>query len=158
MATFLSTCGPPSNTRFLGTSEPTTLTASQSVQPFLHRSVPILYNGTSLSPKNAPSHGEVWTPISYMVPWAHQSPQPIGISIGSAVFAGLTNVTDRPTDHATRSVTRPHLYVRSTAMRPNKNGDEIVKMCQPCRQVHEASTDTSYSPRKLHSLGTRCFR
>jgi len=34
---------------------------------------------------------------------------PNGISIGSAVFAGLTSVTDRltdgPTDHATRSVT-----------------------------------------------------
>jgi len=35
------------------------------------------------------------------------------ISIGSAVFAGLTSVTDRQTDHATRSVTigrnAPHL-------------------------------------------------
>jgi len=30
---------------------------------------------------------------------------PNGISIGSAVFAGLTSVTDRPTDHATRWVT-----------------------------------------------------
>jgi len=27
------------------------------------------------------------------------------ISIGPAVFAGLTGVTDRPTDHATQSIT-----------------------------------------------------
>jgi len=62
-----------------------------------------------------------------MVPWAHRSPQTNGISIGAAVFAGLTSVTnrstdrltDRPTDHATRSVTTGRIYIRSTAMRPN---------------------------------------
>jgi len=42
---------------------------------------------------------------------------PNGISIGSAVFAGLTAVTDRPTDRLHYSIcnNRPH-YVRSTAM------------------------------------------
>jgi len=44
---------------------------------------------------------------------------PKGRSIGAAVFAGLTSVTDRPTDHATRSVRIGRIYVRSTAMRPN---------------------------------------
>ena len=39
-----------------------------------------------------PSYGEIWTP--YVVLWAH----PNGISIGAAVFAGLTSVTDRQTD------------------------------------------------------------
>jgi len=39
---------------------------------------------------------------------------PNGISIDSAVFAGLSSVTDRQTDHATRSVTIGHIYVRST--------------------------------------------
>jgi len=35
-------------------------------------------------------------------------------SIGSAVFAGLTSVTDRPTDHATRSLTiDDRIYVYS---------------------------------------------
>jgi len=34
--------------------------------------------------------------------------------MGSAVFAGLTSVTDRPTDHAGWSVTIDHIYVRST--------------------------------------------
>jgi len=37
---------------------------------------------------------------------------PNGNSIGSAVFAGLTGVTDRPTDHATWSVTIDRIYVR----------------------------------------------
>jgi len=43
---------------------------------------------------------------------------PNGISIGAAVFAGLTSVTDRqtdrPTDHATQSVTIDHIYECST--------------------------------------------
>jgi len=41
---------------------------------------------------------------------------PNGISIDSVVFGGLTSVTDRQTDHATRSVTLNRIYVRSTAM------------------------------------------
>jgi len=36
---------------------------------------------------------------------------PNGISIGSAVFAGLASVTDRQTDHATRSLTIDRIYV-----------------------------------------------
>ena len=36
---------------------------------------------------------------------------PHGISIGSAVFAGLTVVIDRPTDYATPSVTIGRIYV-----------------------------------------------
>jgi len=45
------------------------------------------------------------------------------ISIGSGVFARLTIVTDRPTDHATRLVTIGRMYVLSTAIRPNNNND-----------------------------------
>jgi len=43
-----------------------------------------------------------------------------GISIGSAVFARLTIVTDRPTDRPRNSVcnNRPHLRSSSTMMRP----------------------------------------
>jgi len=47
---------------------------------------------------------------------------PNGISIGSAVFAGLTSMTrqtDRLTDHTTRSVTIGRIYMHSTAMWPN---------------------------------------
>jgi len=43
------------------------------------------------------------------------------MSIDAAVFEGLTGVTDRPTDHATRSVAIGRIYVRSTAMRSNNN-------------------------------------
>ena len=46
---------------------------------------------------------------------------PNGTSIDSAVFAGLKIVTDRHTDHATRSITIGRAYVRSTATRPNNN-------------------------------------
>jgi len=46
---------------------------------------------------------------------------PNGISIGSAVFVGLTSVTDRQTDHATQSVTIDRIYVRSTAIQSNNN-------------------------------------
>jgi len=42
---------------------------------------------------------------------------PNGISIGSAVFAGLTTVTDRPTVRPCYSVGKT--IGRSTAMRPN---------------------------------------
>jgi len=50
-----------------------------------------------------------------MVPWAHPSPQPKRHLDRSSRFAVLTSVTDqqtdRPTDHATRSLfnNRPHL-------------------------------------------------
>jgi len=61
-----------------------------------------------------------------MVPWLTRVLHPNDISTGSAVFAGLTSVTDRqtdrptdrPTDHATRCVTIGLVYVRITAMRP----------------------------------------
>ena len=94
-------------------------TVSLSVQPFLHRwpqSVPILYNGMFFPPQNCPfpcgdlnihlMHGFLGPPESSN-----------DISIGSAILAGLTSVADRPTDHATRSVTIDRIYVRSTATR-----------------------------------------
>jgi len=42
---------------------------------------------------------------------------PKGVSIGSAVFAVISN-RDRQTDHATPSVAIGRIYVHSTAMRP----------------------------------------
>jgi len=59
-----------------------------------------------------------------MVPLASKSSTQNGISIGSAVFAGLTSVTDRPTDHDTRSLTTGRIYVHVVpTMRPNNNID-----------------------------------
>jgi len=58
------------------------------------------------------------TCASNTIPWPIPAHNPNGMSIGSAVFAGLTSVTDRPTDrqtdNATRLVTIDRIYVRST--------------------------------------------
>jgi len=57
MTTSLSTAGPLSTHDSYGPSEPTTQTASRSVQPFLHmgpQSAPILYNAMPLSPSKLP--------------------------------------------------------------------------------------------------------
>ena len=123
MAMSLSISGPPSNTRFVGPCEPTKQAASRLVQPFLHRwpqSDPILYNGTPLRPhlkiatRNLDSHlihGSL----------GHPSPQLKRHLDRFSRFAGLTSVTERPTDRSLyiRSVTTGCIYVR--AMRPNNN-------------------------------------
>ena len=98
----------PSNYDSLGHSEPTIQTASRSVEPFLHRwpqSVPILHNGTPLSPQNCSFQFGIWIPSYTWFPGPTRVLNPNGISIGSAVFVWLTSVTDIPTDHATLSVT-----------------------------------------------------
>jgi len=108
----------------LGSSESTTCTASRSVQLLCTAHCrAILYNGSPSPPQN------------YLFPWRSR-PHLIhgsldsrvinlndsnGISIGSAVFAGLTSVTDRPTDHTTQLIRVGCIYVRSTVMRPNNN-------------------------------------
>ena len=78
-----------------------------------------------LPQKFAPSHGGSEPPSDTWSLGATEVINPNGISIGSTVFAGLTSVTDRPTDrqtdHATRSLTIDRIYVRSTAMRSNNN-------------------------------------
>jgi len=48
----------------------------------------------------------------YTLQWATPSPSKLALPVS----AGLTTVTDRQTDHATRSVTIGCIYVRSTAM------------------------------------------
>jgi len=70
-----------------------------------------------------------------------------GISIGSAVFTWLTSVTDRPTDnHATRSVTLGRVYVRSTAIRPEKASLR--------RQSHSSLVGTNKRRQRKHSVYT----
>ena len=74
------------------------------------------------SPKNLPLPiGGSGPPSNTWFPGPTQVLNPKGSSISAAVFAGLTSVTDRPTDHTTGSVTIGRIYVRSTAMRPNNN-------------------------------------
>jgi len=51
-----------------------------------------------------PSHGGPGPPSNTLFPGLTCILNPNGISIGSAVFAGLTIVTDQPTDYATDRV------------------------------------------------------
>jgi len=72
-----------------------------------------------------------------MVTLAHPSPN--GISMSSVVFAGLMTVTDlqtdRPTDHATRSVTIGRSYILPCGLKTGKyktecKGDRVVAVKQ----------------------------
>ena len=64
-----------------------------------------------------------------------------GILIGSAVFAGLTTVIDRPTEHATQSATTGYSYICSTVMWPNKiNLIQLIwclNMSESLKQFHK---------------------
>jgi len=57
-----------------------------------------------------------------MVPWAHPSPKPkwhLDRFSRFCIVHHCDRSTDRPTNHATQSVTIVRIYVRSAAMRPN---------------------------------------
>jgi len=108
----------------LGPSKPATQMATRSVQPFCtddHRVFLYFTTGRPSPLKIAPIHGWMWTPSNTCFPGPTRVLNPNGISIGSAVFAGLISVTDRPTDPGTRSVTVGRIYVQSTVMRPKNS-------------------------------------
>jgi len=95
--------------------------------------VVILYNGSPLSPQNCPFP---WRDVDPSLINGSSGPtrvhMPNDTSISSAISAGLTIVTDRPTDihtdrqayHADSSVTIGRIYVRSTAMQPNEKEEK----------------------------------
>jgi len=104
------------------------------------KSIPILYNGPPFPHQNCLFQWGIWTPSHTRFLWLTRVHIQKGISISSAVFAGLTitiiqafvrctmsaNIlnlrqTDQQSDHATRSVTIGSIYVYSTMMRPNNN-------------------------------------
>jgi len=68
---------------------------------------------------------------------------PNDISIGSAIIAWLTIVTDRQTDHATPSVTIGCIYIR-TAMQPNNNDNKpqivvcVISLSNAAHESHRA--------------------
>jgi len=78
--------------------------------------------------------GRPFSPKNCHFPWRDLDPHLIHGSLhppesstqtaSRSVFAGLTSVTDRPRDLATRSVAIGHIYVCSTAMQPNKSEQE----------------------------------
>ena len=89
--------------------------------------------GHAHSPNNCPFAWRIWAPSNTCFLGPIQVLNPTGISIASAVFAGLASVTDRPTDrptdHATRSITVGRIYVHSTAMRPNTIAVLLLTVC-----------------------------
>jgi len=111
----------------LGPSAPKTQTASRLFQPFLHsslQSVPVLYNWLPHPPSKLPvlMGWGIWAPSNAWFLGPTQVLKPNDISIDSAVFAWLTTVTKRPTDHTTRSVTIGNIYVGNVhTLCPNKN-------------------------------------
>jgi len=98
--------------------------ASWSVQPFSHSSwqrVQICNNGLPLFPPKLPLHiGGSWPLSKTQFLGSNRVHNPNGISIGSAIFAGLTSVTDQPTDRPRYSVYNNMPYLHSTAMQPKK--------------------------------------
>jgi len=86
-----------------------------------HHRVSLYLQWAAPSPlKIAPSHGGYGTHL------IHGS---LGSSESSTQTASrsvqLLHYCDRPTDHATRSVTIGHIYIRSAAMQPNNNNMHI---------------------------------
>jgi len=79
-----------------------------------------------------------------MLPWTTRVHNPNDISIGSAVFAGLTIVTDRQTDRRTVGYyavcnNRPHLRVRSTVVASFSLRIIIVGL--PCRKYQQPAME-----------------
>jgi len=125
------------NNAFLGPPEFTTQTVSRSVQPFLHstrQSVDGHARACSFSLKLSLRMGRSGLPSNTWFLGSTRALNPNVISIGSSVFAGLITVTDRQTDGPTErprysvcnKLTTGHIYVRSTAMRPNENHSTVT--------------------------------
>jgi len=105
------------------------------------QSVPILYNGTPFPPKNCPfPWGDLDTQSNTWLPGTTRVLSPNGILIAWAIFAGLTSVTDRQTDHATRSATIGCIFIRSTAMQPN-NCIQILTLTTRLTTFHLQQAD-----------------
>jgi len=109
--------------------------ASRPVQPLfgeIMAECPYTLQWAALRPQNCPFPWVDVDPLLIMFFRPTRVLNPNDISIGSAVFAGLTTVTgistERPTDHCTRSVTIVCTYIHATAMPPN-NSRITSKIC-----------------------------
>ena len=106
----------------------------------------------------APSHGGSQSPSNTWFLGPTRVLNPNCILIGSAVFAGLTIVTDRqtdrPTDHATRYVTIDRINVRRTAIRPNNNCNQKTSDFNSVRIDHARPHRPVYEPCTGHTSRT----
>jgi len=121
-------CAPHLKTCFLGPTRVQTTNGISIIQTFLHSSrqnVPILYNRQPFPPQNCPFLWGIWTPIQYMLPWVHSSPQHKRHLDWFSRFCGAHYCHVRQTDRPRNSVAIGRIYVRRTVMRP-KNQQLIV--------------------------------
>jgi len=79
------------------------------------------------TPKIAPSHGRSWTHLT-MVHWAQKSasPPPNGISIGSAIFAGLMDMTDSQTYRQPYSIASNGSHLAIAVRLPNNSNHDMA--------------------------------
>jgi len=88
----------PSTTWFLEAPTPTTQTDFDRFSHLFTAHCRVLSGMCRyvLSLKHCPFAWEIWIPSNTRFLWPTQVLNPNGISVGSAIFAGLTTVTDRP--------------------------------------------------------------
>jgi len=130
MATSLSTYGHPSNTWFLRpiwAHNPNGILIGSAV--FAQTTVECPYTlqwDAHYPPKICPFPWGMWTPSNTWFPgppksWTQTAARSVQPLLEGSLVWQTDQPTDRPTDHATRSVRIGRIYVRSTAMRPNNN-------------------------------------
>jgi len=93
--------GTPSNLWFLGpirAHNPNGISIGSAVFAQMTAEFPCTLQWDAPFPKIAPSHRGIWTPSNTWFLGPTWVLDPNGVSIGSAVFAWLTSVTDRETD------------------------------------------------------------
>jgi len=118
-------CAPPLNTCFLGPPRvqiPNGILTGSAVFAKLTAECP--YTSQWAAPSHPPKlllpMGDIDPDVTNASLGPPESSTPTAcISVCSAVFAGLTSVTGRQTNHATRSVTIGHIYVCSTVTQPS---------------------------------------
>jgi len=77
-----------------------------------------------------------------MVPWATRVNIPDSTTIGSAVFAGITVVTDRQTDRPRYSICSNRLHLASAAMWPNNNNKQKYQDTQNTKKHKKITQKT----------------
>jgi len=113
------------------------------------QSVPILYNGPLLPPSKLPFPMGVWTPSNTWFLGPTRVLNPNSISIGSAVLAGLTTVTDWPTD---RKAAFTYVVLRCGLTTHIKDVGHIHRRNSTATILQYFSTQTQQQPRN-YSLG-----
>ena len=117
-------CAPPSS---LNPSKSTSQMASPSIQPFLQLMADSAYTlqwAVPFPPQNCPFTSASGPPSNTCFFGPTRVHNPNGITIGSAIFAWFTIVTDRLTDRPSYSLCNNRLHVHSPAMQPNDNNDK----------------------------------